>query len=236
MPFVSRNYDVYVVLCAPHRPIPWSWGHWSRAATLFDPFAVSPRGKTAIRSTQLLDQSRETIHFGKLGWDERSHQRWTHGSPLNAKESAHWKFLSMEAWAPSWSLCEQEPPDFFLSVTRGLQIGMSDHAPMVGVIVAALNGTETPEKRTAFRSAVAAAAREFSSPLTVWKQRRWARPVGRLAFRDAISDLGLAGLFKRGLDSRTPLTDSIFSERWTKLQLDATDTRPRWPSTISNRP
>ncbi len=232
MPFVSRNFDVYVVMCDPDQPSPWHWQQWSRAAAILEPFAISSRGKASLRSTQILEQTRKVVRFGKLNWDDLSHQRWSHGSPLNADESPHWRFLSMEAWAPSWTLCEQEPPDFFLSLTKGHFDGVNRHQSSGGVFIAAMSSNEPIARRKAFRSAVILTARELSSPLTVWKERRWARPVGTLAFRDAVNDFAIAGLFKPNLRGANLHDPGIFTEKWNRIEID--DPRVNLGSTIDS--
>ncbi len=125
----------------------------------------------------------------------------------------------MEAWAPSWTLCEQEPPEFFLSLTKGHANGPMRRPSYGGVLIAALSATEPEGRRIAFRSAVTELAHELSSPLAVWKQRRWARPVGTLGFRDAVNDLALAGLFKTGLRRANLLDPGIFTEDWTRIEI-----------------
>lgn len=118
MAYHEREYEVYVLKGMEDSIDLWTWQHWEPWATALTPFATSPRGKATVRCLQYSADPKKMVSFGKLSWNEKSHQRWTHNSPMNDDEWNRWKFLSMEALAPSWNVCERElvPPDFYFSM------------------------------------------------------------------------------------------------------------------------
>jgi hypothetical protein len=221
MPFHTKEYDVYVVLSGPRTTPPWSWNKWSGIAKRLEPFTSSTRGKVSLRTTQVSKDTQKKLPFGKLGWDITSHSRWTHGSPTNAAESARWVFYSAEAWAPSWTQCEKEKdaPDFFMSLNNAHIQGESEKSQFGAKLIIALSVLESETRRADFRMAVMSISKSVASPLTVWKQRCWARPFGTVGFTDALNDLGVIGLFKVGNYHQRPLNTGTFSEDWMRLEL-----------------
>lgn len=63
----------------------WTWERWREAAPLFEPLMESERGG-AVRCAQLGAKGK-AVRFSKLAWNDSSHQRWTHGSPVTGEES-----------------------------------------------------------------------------------------------------------------------------------------------------
>src|SRR5690348_12564164 len=119
MAFHAGDYDTYVLLGdTASRPL-WHWSSWQQLVPKLDPLVEAARGKAALRSTQFLPDQKGTVKFGRIGWDEKSQQKWTHGSPMSSPASANWKFCSAELWVPSWTECEREhlAPDLFLTVS-----------------------------------------------------------------------------------------------------------------------
>lgn len=219
MAFYSKEYDAYVILSGPRTIPPWSWEKWSAISTFLEPFTITARGKISLRTTQISKDSRKKIPFGKLGWDDESHSRWTHGSPITLETSRGWLFLSAEAWAPSWTLCEKngEAPDFFISL-RNAPMGDESNASQFGaVLILALSGSEVENRRSDFRMAVSSVAKSVASPLIVWKRRTWGRPFGAAGFTDALNDLAVTGLFKVGNPHQRLLDAATFAEEWNLL-------------------
>ena len=221
MSFYSKNFDVYVVLTAPQGVVPWSKDRWREIAEELEPFVSSPRGKTALRTTQIdVNNAGKTLSFGRLGWDAKSHGRWTQVIAVDDDTSGKRPlFLSAESWSPSWAQCEREKeaPDFFVS----LHNAHSDITPRVllfrAILVVALSSSEASAQRALLRSAIEAIAIRAESPLSVCKERTWGRPVGTVGYTDALNDLGLIGLFKPGDPHRRPIDLSTFAEQWAAL-------------------
>src|SRR5271154_1727592 len=115
--FADRIYDLYVILGAPDSSQIWNWQNWQKIASTLDPIVALGRNKAADRTTQFINGSRNAVSFGRIGWNEKGHQKWTHNSPATIETSKKWSFLKMEMWSPTWSVCEREKiaPDFFFA-------------------------------------------------------------------------------------------------------------------------
>ena len=93
MAFHDVDYDAYCILGDPDAPALWNWPVWERFRVEFDPLIKAARGSPGVRSTQYLPNRGGTVKFGRIGWKEADHQKWTHGSPTNQDESKSWGFL-----------------------------------------------------------------------------------------------------------------------------------------------
>jgi hypothetical protein len=217
MSFLTKEYDVYVILAGPRTLRPWAWGRWQTISTAFEPFANSPIGNASVRTTQVQGNARKKVPFGKLTWDKKSSEKWAHGSPTNEAASNEWRFLSAEAWSPSWTQCEKDknPPNFFLSLRN---VDPPEQSHFSAVILVALSITNSESKLLGFRQATRVTATRLESPLTVWKTRTWAKPYGTMAITDALNDIAFAGLFKVGNPHKRPLDIATFTEEWTQLE------------------
>jgi hypothetical protein len=218
--FFEKEYVVYIVLSGPRTAKPWSWSLWKEIQKLLEPFASVSRGKAAIRSTQVSGNKGNKVSFGKLGWDEKSHAKWTHGSPETEAKSEDWRFLNVEAWAPSWTVCEKEnsAPDFYLSVNNEHPYGESDKSQFGAIVVVALAMSEGSERLVQLKAAVTEIAAKLNSPFAVHKRRDWGTPTGNGGFTNALNDLGIIGLFKVGPRHQRPLDVSTFAEQWARLE------------------
>ncbi|MES2206808.1 MAG: hypothetical protein V4525_08435 [Pseudomonadota bacterium] len=216
MLFFEKEYLVYVVLSGPYTKKPWSWPLWQEIQKLLEPFALISRGKAAIRSTQVLGNNGKKISFGKIGWDEKSHAKWTHDSPVTETSSKNWCFLNVEAWAPSWTVCAKEnsAPDFYLSVNNEHPYGESDKSQFGAIVIVALATSTGSERLMQFTAAVTKIAAKLNSPLVVYKHRNWGTSIGSSGFTNALNDLGVTGLFKAGARHQRPLDVSTFSQQW----------------------
>ncbi|HJY75540.1 MAG TPA: hypothetical protein VKE95_02860 [Burkholderiales bacterium] len=217
MAFHTADYDAYVVLGAPDCPPLWSWKIWQRFLPAIDSLIQTARGKPAVRSTQYLPDGAGVVKFGRLGWKLSDHQKWTHGSPTNSDASKSWSFLSLEVWAPAWTVCEREDlaPDVFLSIadeSRGGGYGQDllFNPVVVFALVAALAQRQTPEV-----SAVVSTLRELSCAKLVGYQRRpWGKPSGSIGFTNSIQDLAVSGLFRPGPRHKGELGFHLFADKW----------------------
>jgi hypothetical protein len=130
--FITRQYDCHLFLAAPDAENIWNWAQWCKLVPLLTPFMQSPRGRTSIRMTQLpldltLSSNPDSIRFGQLGWNSKSHEKWTHGSPQTAGKSEEWEFCCAGIWAPGPGVCEKQdcPPDSYLTIRNEIQSGMT---------------------------------------------------------------------------------------------------------------
>ena len=125
MAFHDRDYQVLIILGSPDVQPLWQWERWQRTADLIAPLSNLPRGKASVRCYQYVPNpsslgTKKEQNFGRLAWDIRSHAKWAHGSPITVDKCRDWDFGSMEAWAPSWTVCEREhlAPDFYFQMAN----------------------------------------------------------------------------------------------------------------------
>lgn len=214
--FHTRTYDAYLVLTGPSAPAPWTTGTWLTVAEALAPFADSARGKAAVRCTQIDKATRKRASFGRLGWNEASHRKWTHDAP----ETAPWTFLGAQAWAPSWTQCERDnqAPDFFVALSTP-NSGLRDKPRQFGgKLLVALACDAPQDQRDRLREAVVAVARGLDSPLTVHQERAWGR-ASYGGFTAAMNDLCIVGLFRGGDPHQRPLDLATFEEPWAAVPL-----------------
>jgi hypothetical protein len=217
MAFHTAEYDAYVLLGDPAAQPLWYWSRWQRAMAHLDGVVRSARGPAALRSTQYLPNHGGTVKFGRIGWNERDQQKWTHGSPANETTSGKWTFMSAELWAPSWTQCERDraAPDVFLSVSNESQ-GATNPAFNPVVMLAIIS--ELAVRSLPVVADAVAGLREVLNPRLVGFQRRpWGRTVGELGYNGAIQDLHVSGLFKPGRRHERPVDLSLFAGQWEAL-------------------
>ncbi|WP_313625681.1 hypothetical protein [Achromobacter sp.] len=214
MAFHTRMYDVYLVLTGASAPVPWSTGSWLPVAQALAPFAVSERGKAAVRCTQIDKATRKRASFGRLGWNEASHRKWTHDMP----QEAPWTFLGAEAWAPSWTQCEKDglAPDCFVALSTPSALMRESPLQFGGKLLVALTCDAPQESRDQLRDAIAGVAQSLDSPLTVHQSRAWGK-ASYGGFTAAMNDLSVASLFHNGSPHERPLDLSTFEESWSPV-------------------
>lgn len=214
--FHTGEYDVYVVLTGADAPSPWTTAAWLPLAETLAPFVASPRGKAAVRCTQLDRATRKKASFGRLAWNEASHRKWTHDGAQAG--GAPWIFLGAEAWAPAWTQCEKDnaAPDCFVALSTPAS-GMTDKPVRFGgKLLVALTVDAPADTRAALRAAMQRIARASRSPLAVYQRRPWGRAAFG-GFTGAINDLAYTGLFKAGDPHARAVDADSLSETWTPL-------------------
>lgn len=214
MAFHTGDYDTYVLLGdAASRPL-WHWSNWQQLVPKLDPLVQAARGKPALRSTQFISNQRSTVKFGRIGWDEKSHQKWTHGSPVSSPASTNWKFLSVELWAPSWTECERQglAPHVFLSVSS--EAVTSSAQAFEPVVLLAVASEVAGREQILVTAAVDQLVQVIAAKLVAFQRRPWGRSVGRIGFTNAIQDLHVSGLFKPGRRHDRPVDLDLFADAW----------------------
>jgi hypothetical protein len=216
MAFHTARYDVYAVLGDPDAQRLWNWTIWQRFASAIDPLIKAARGKPAIRSTQFLPNQIDDVKFGRLGWNEADHQKWTHGSPKTKKSSKSWDFRDVEIWAPAWNACEREDlaPDVFLSVANESD-GSDDETLLFNpVVVLAVVSELAQQKPAEVRAAVSALQKLTSAKLVGYKQRPWGKSTSSYGYSDSIQELSQLGLFKAGPRHKSKVGFHLFAGKW----------------------
>jgi hypothetical protein len=97
------------------RPPLWYYETWQQVVSALEPLTAEITGDLSVRSTQGL--GKEDVKFGRLGWNDKSHRKWTHDSPETRGRSHAWGFAYGDALAPSASACarQRRAPCFFCS-------------------------------------------------------------------------------------------------------------------------
>jgi hypothetical protein len=215
MAYHDRQYELYLILGNPGLSKLWNWSRWQTAGALLEPLATVPRGSATIRLNQYIKgRGFEQPRFGRLRWDAASHVKWTHGSPVTAKRSKRWKFLSMEAWAPSWNKCESEnrAPDFFFEMFNEQDlIRKPKFNPM---IICAVGASMPKPYLRQFEEAVKNLARLVESRLFARTRRPWGISCGGGGFEHSLIDLSIDRSLFKG-DPHARATDlRILAGKW----------------------
>lgn len=222
MAYHEREYEVYILKGMEDSVDLWSWQHWEPWAIALAPFTTSPRGKATVRCLQYSADPKKMVPFGRLSWDEKSHHRWTHNSPTNGEEWKRWGFLSMEAWAPSWTICEREivPPDFYLSMHNPNCHRSAPRRPSP-FLVCAVPYSLGQSRVMELESVLISLSKSLHVSVLAHKRRPWG--IGSLrqdSFTYAIQDMTefvLSGAtdFDR---MRKPFNEDLLPETWRRIE------------------
>lgn len=222
MAYHEHEYEVYVLKGMEESADLWAWRQWELWATALTPFTLSPRGKATVRCLQYSADPKKMVLFGKLSWDEKSHQRWAHNSPANGEEWKRWQFLSMEAWAPSWTVCEKElvPPNFYLSM-HNPNFRLSAPRLRSPFLVCAVPSSLGQKKVMELESVLVSLSSTLTDPVLAHKKRPWGiSSLGKDSFTYAIQDmtesvLSGASDFDR---MRKPFNEDLLPETWRRIE------------------
>jgi hypothetical protein len=115
---MNADYISLVIVGRSEDHKAWHWTTWSKITAWLNPIVAEVYGKAGVRSVQGIRESHRQVRFGRLGWNENSHQKWTHGSELSVSESSNWKFAVTEVWIPSWTECVRKhtDPQLFIQI------------------------------------------------------------------------------------------------------------------------
>lgn len=210
MSFFDRTYSVFLLLPSTHAPKLWQSQTWCEFAKTLGPYALTKRGKPSVRSDQY-GPGRKPIAFGRLGWDEKSHSKWTHADTARADR----QFLSVEAWAPSWnqSVRDNLAPDFFVAVMNESAFGQTGRALRFGQrIICAM--CDDSSHCLALEAALAGWAKKLDAQVFAKQRRPWGFDAGAGGFSGAVQDLIYTGLFRPGSPHEHADVADRLAERW----------------------
>jgi len=196
--WTERLYECFVLLGSPDARPAWHWDQWQKIARELDPLLAVARGPAGTSSTQKFSDRKGYVPFRRMGWSDKAHQKWTHGSPTNTNH-ASWRFQSTEVWAPTRGVCasENEPPDVFFGIRNE---GFAGNEPLkfnpVILLTVASDLTADIGERSA--SAASRIASIVEAKLQARTVRPWARTFGRDMMTDSLSDALFVGLFRVG--------------------------------------
>ncbi len=173
----------------------YDWAVWQEVARSLDPIVATLQSKVSVRSTQLQRAPAKPVSFGPLSWNDQSHMRWTHGSPLTKGTSDEWSFFNTEVWAPHWKVCAREDraPDLFVDVKAEYQ---AEGKPFDQVVLIAVPEDALPAVVTHdLPQAAHRIAAVCHSVLTATTTAQWGRPTsGGAGYTDALEDFAEWGL------------------------------------------
>ena len=218
MAFFSRDYEVFLLLAAPDAIPLWDAAQWTPFAASLDGLMAQAgaRGKAAVRSHQYNPKGKP-IPFGRLGWDAKSHAKWTH-TPATTQA----RFMSLEAWAPTWTVCEKDDqaPDVFLALANESLLGLAGKPLQFSQrLVCAIATDMGPEAAATLRQALAQLAARQDAVVFAHTRRQWGRASSYGGFTGAIQDMLIGGLFRQDDPHARPLDDTAFQDVWSKLDI-----------------
>lgn len=200
--FHEYEYDVYALLASSKDNPVWRWENWEKITNILNPFFATLGSDFAVRSTQLdITNKNKPVSFGRLSWNEKSHEKWTHASPVTGGESSKWHFLDVEVWSPSWneSVRLRRAPQCFLKITnRNLSYLRERRLSFDTVILCALSRDTGDERLLEFRKTMIRLSHSLDSRLTVYRKRMWGVSWDASGFTKSLQDLPNAGLLKTG--------------------------------------
>jgi hypothetical protein len=199
MSFHDRKYQVFVILGNPATEPAWTESKWKYISEILNPLVQRARGSTAVRSSQMRagtgSPNQRGISFGRIGWNERGHQKWIHSSSSNSGN----EFISTEVWSPSWTSCEREgiAPDVYLAV-RNEKSTPTEQVTFNPICILAVATDADMQIISRVRSSAEAISDVLNYVLRVHCMRTWGVRFGNVGFTNAIGDLFVTGLFKPG--------------------------------------
>lgn len=219
MSFFARDYDVFLLLAAPDAPGLWNAAQWTPFAASLDTLVAQARGggaKAGVRCSQYNPKGK-LISFGRLGWNAPSHAKWTH-TPASSEA----RFMSLEAWAPMWTICERDglAPDLFLALADESLLGLPGKTLQFSQrLVCAMATDMGDDAAAALRLALAQLARKQQAVLFAHTRCQWGHPSAYGGFTRAIQDMLIGGLFRQDDPHARPLDADAFQQAWTRIEL-----------------
>jgi len=220
--FATRNYEIFLLLSHPDAAPLWFREVWMDVVLKLSSLMATTRGKTSARVFQLSPGSgspnSRAMKFGPVGWNDKSHCKWTH-----IREDANGsnpEFRSVEFWAPGAVQCERDgrPPETFFSLAReeGPKEGRR-YGYMVALAVAADREDLLGERDVAIEH-----LSSVMRPVLLAKSRRtWAgKHTGTPAeWENSIADtFFVTGLFKPGKRHVDPVSLNSLRGAWESLR------------------
>jgi hypothetical protein len=217
----SREYRLHVILGDPALPPLWEWERWSKFQSCLIPLLSLSSGQPAVEIAQfeVKGTKRVPLKFGKLGWKESDHRKWTHESPESGSNSAQWKFLGAQVWAPSRAQCTKSgrPPEVYLAFKNEAFSRDESVRFNPSILLAVASDVSSSHEDVVKRTLRALA--EYTRPiLAAVKVRPWGLPfhgVGHTAFIDILLTTGLFNLGPR--HSSPPKLDVFRETSWTDI-------------------
>ncbi|MBH1963682.1 MAG: hypothetical protein I8H77_05075 [Comamonadaceae bacterium] len=214
-----------VLLAAPDAPALWDYSIWQRLVPSLTPLLSSERGRTSLRMLQTdMRQSgspnQAYVRFGPIGWNEKAHRKWTHGSPDTGVESGHWDFYSFSAWSPGPGKCADCPPDGFMAVVNetGSERGLKREDCQFAYSVLVAIACDVPSAELKMEQAFTSLSTEIPSVLKAQTRRVWSplAPCTRTGEQfHSLTDMDAFGApFVTGPTQKSPPSTNMLVGEW----------------------
>ncbi|WP_439887816.1 hypothetical protein ACSX1C_00770 [Pseudomonas sp. MBLB4123] len=209
MNYCDHMYHLWFFLPrAEEQPI-WNYKKWHSITAPFNQIIASCRGNPSVRSQQLESNRKNQVKFGRIGWNEKSHQKWCH------HDTEDKIFVDTQVWAPSPGQCEKEstPPDFFMAINNRANSSDSEHT-FGSVIIMALRAEAFHKDES-----LAATVCNVTNPI-LWGycQRPWGKRLNDSgAYTNSIQDMAVIGLLKTGNWQGKALDSECLRDIWEEV-------------------
>jgi hypothetical protein len=212
--WTERLYQCFVLLGSQDATPAWHWEQWRKIARELDPLLAAARGPASTSSTQKFLDRKGYVPFRRMGWGDKAHQKWTHGSATNTNQT-NWRFQSTEVWAPSRGVCatENAPPDVFFGIRNEGFIG-NESLKFNPVLLLTVASDLTTDIAKVSASAASGIASIVEAKLLTRTIRPWARTFGKGMLTDCLSDALFVGLFRVGPRHAAEPSLSILEGDW----------------------
>lgn len=222
MEFHEREYNVYLVLGNPAAPPPWVHSTWVEVSRALDPLMKVARDRPAVRSSQVGPPKERLISFGRVGWNDKGAEKWSHKEDGQLLSGAQAHFMTSEVWAPSWTTCERDrlAPDIYFAMRNESNFGAPTQENKAlsfsSACILAVASDLGPERAGQARSSAESIATIIRAVGRAHCARPWGCPTldGRY-YSDAINDLVIiGGIFKSGPRPAVPVSPSMLNGAW----------------------
>lgn len=214
--FHTRQYDVRLLLASPDAPLLWDYRVWKPLVPALTPLLSSERGLTSLRMSQLDTRQEGSpnqtfVRFGRIGWGEKSHRKWTHYSPDTNEDSPHWSFICFSVWSPGPGNCDDCPPDGFLAVRNAID---DRNSCKFSYTVLAAIACDKPAAEQILNHAFLALSASIPSVLLAETRRSWGGSETTDGNPTSLTDCDTFGApFKPGSRQMSPSLDML-EGRW----------------------
>lgn len=142
-------YLAYLIVGAG-RALAWERAKWAEAVAVLDPLVGACEGDVGVRSSQIDRKTRREARFGRLGWNAKSHEKWT------LEKRGLREFYSTEVWCPRWTQCEREgrDPDVLILLENPHIVGKPLKGQFNQLLLLAVTHQLAEQRRTEVESAL----------------------------------------------------------------------------------
>jgi hypothetical protein len=155
------------ILFGKARPPLWDRERWSDVVPALDPLVRAAGTDPGVRSTQGTGEGYKGVAFGRLGWDAKSHAKWTH----QANDAR--RFLSVELWVQRWTKTDAGGPELFLVVEEPFVVSKPRDGQFNQILHLAVSDARRTHAREPLARAIAVLDQTMDGVLAVARRAPW---------------------------------------------------------------